>query len=125
VEWVIIGTVVAILGIAFQTIGYDRVRRWVRLGEPEPYYVSATQGRALDNDPIVGPILKAEQEAGSTTAWLLTHATAEKESRGYEYLRTKRRKIVYRSKTLAHGEELVLMVRRQQGPVLDGGEVER
>jgi len=121
----ILGIVIAVIGIAVTVIGPGRIRRWIGPGEPEPYYVPGTQERVLENDPIVGPIWKAEQEAGNPTSWVLTHQAPAKEGQGYEYLRANRRKIVCRSKTFAHGDEVALMVCRQQRTVLDGQEVER
>ena len=109
----VVGIIAALATTAVIVIGPDRIRRIrvrFRLAEPEPYFVARTDGRWLEkNDTVVGPILKAEREAGNVTSWPLAQTP---ESPGYEYLRTERRKIMYRSKTLAHSEVIVLMVRR-------------
>ena len=83
-----------------------------QLEEPEPYIVAGVKREDLENDPHVGPLMKSEEEAGNKTNFFQAHSASPKLREGYEYLRVGRAKIMYRSKTLAHGDELVLMVKR-------------
>lgn len=109
-QWAIL--ILAVLAIAVPLIGFARIRRWVRIDEPKPYVVKRNDIPWLEeHDSEVGPILKAEREAGSGFDW---RSTPTQESGGWEYLRTERQKIVYRSDQLAHSKEIVLMVRRTQ-----------
>ena len=102
-----------LLGLATAVFGgVERIRIWLNLAEPEPYYTAAFREKDLLNEPVVGPLYKTEKEAGNTPGWKPLHLGPSKENEGYEYIRNKRRKIVYRSKTMAHGDDHVLMVRR-------------
>ena len=109
-EWAIL--ILAVLAIVVRVTGLARIRRWVRFVEPEPYVVARNDVFWLEKrDSVVGPILKAEREAGSWFDW---RSTPTQESGGWKYLRTKRRKIVYRSDELAHSKDIVLMVGRRE-----------
>ena len=108
----VVAALAAVTGVAIQLIGVQRVRRALWLEEPEPYFVASQIGSDFENDPVVGPLVKAEREAGNKVEWQLAHLAPRKESEGYEYLRTDHRRIVFRSRTLAHAEENILMVKR-------------
>lgn len=108
-----LGALVGVLTLGFQVIGIERIRRWVRLEEPEPYYVSSTSGRDFENDTVVAALVKLEHEAGNQTSWQAAHLAPARLNEGFEYLRTNHRKIVHRSKTYAHGDEVVLMVKHK------------
>ncbi len=117
--WIAVATltITLLVGILIPFIGLGKIRRWLRLAEPEPYVVARNDIFWLEKrDSVVGPILEAEREAGSWFDW---RSTPTQESGGWKYLRTERRKIVYRSDELAHSKEIVLMVGRTQGVAPD------
>jgi hypothetical protein len=43
-----------VVGIVIGVIGHDRIRQWLRIDEPEPYYTSAFSDKDLCKDRIVG-----------------------------------------------------------------------
>ena len=110
-DW-ITSLIVGLLGIVVGVIGRKQIRRWTRLDEPEPYFVSSILREALQKDSVVWPLLRAEEEAGNHWGFQSMHQAPTKEREGLEYVRAGRQKIVYRSKTLAHDHEIVLMVQR-------------
>ena len=109
---IFVNAMIGLMGIAVGVVGSERIRRWIRLEEPEPYFVAGVQDHVIDKDPVVGPIVKAEKALGNKTLWVQSHQALARKLDGCDYLRAGRRRIMFRSKQMAHGDSVVLMVRR-------------
>ena len=111
----LIAALVTILWVATGLIGLERVRQLFRLAEKPPYSVSLRGQQYPEQEPVIGEIFRDARDAGRDPGWFGDQIERSKINEGFEPLRTKdRRKIVYRSKTLAHSDELVLMARSKK-----------
>ncbi len=109
----LIAALVTILWVATGLIGLERVRQWLRLVEKPPYVVDLHYKHCPENDPKVGEIFQAAKDAGRNPQWFPVESEQTKMREGFELLRTQGgRRIIYSSKTLAHGDEIVMMALR-------------
>jgi hypothetical protein len=109
----VIAAVVAILGFAINLIGWDRVRQSLPWVEKGPYVVTHRYKQCPEGDPVIGKIFQAAKDAGRNPQWFPVNIEQTKMREGLELLRTQGgRRIIYRSKALVHGEEIVMMALR-------------
>ena len=109
----LIAALVTILWVATGLIGRERVRQWLRLVEKPPYVVAHRYKQCPEDDPVIGEIFRAVKDAGRNPQWFPVGSEQTKMREGFELLRTRGgRRIIYRPKTLAHGDEIVMMALR-------------
>ncbi len=109
----VIAAVAALLGFVIKLIGWERVRQLLPWVEKEPYVVDLHYKYCPENDPKFGEIFQAAKDAGRNPQWFPVGSRQTKMREGFELLRTRGgRRIIYRSKTLAHGDEIVMMALR-------------
>ncbi len=109
----LIAALVTILWVATGLIGLERVRQWLRLVEKPPYVVAHRYKQCPEDDPVIGKVFQAARDAGRNPQWFPVDIEQTKMREGFALLRTQGgRRIIYRSKTLAHGDEIVMMALR-------------
>jgi hypothetical protein len=109
----LIAALITILWVATGLIGLERVRQWLRLVEKPPYVVAHRYKQCPEGDPVIGEIFRAAKDAGRNPQWFPVGSEQTKMREGFELLRTQGgRRIIYPSKTLAHGDEIVMMALR-------------
>ena len=109
----LIAALITILWVATGLIGLERVRQWLRLVEKPPYVVAHRYKQCPEGDPVIGEIFRAAKDAGRNPQWFPVGSEQTKKREGFELLRTQGgRRIIYPSKTLAHGDEIVMMALR-------------
>ena len=109
----LIAALASILWVAIGLIGLDRVRQWLPWAERQPYVVDQYYMTHPENDPVIGEIFRAARDAGRNPGWFTVDVEQTKMREGFQLLRTKDgRRVIHRSKMLAHSEEIVLMALR-------------
>jgi hypothetical protein len=109
----LIAALVTILWVTTGLIGLERARQWLRLVEKPPYVVAHRYKQCPEGDPVIGGIFRAAKDAGRNPQWFPVESEQTKMREGFELLRTQGgRRIIYSSKTLAHGDKIVMMALR-------------